>query len=207
MKDEAINASEGSSRPRGRPRKVTTEEIVAAALAIGLDRATIRNVAERLGLTVPGLSYHVRTRDELLQMVSDRTLRVLHLQEDDRRSFPEVLLGYAEGLYELFSQQPVLIAHSVTGHAHMKHAGDYLSRLVERAVRDGYDAAIALENIRHVTTTVIGAAVLKARAEAVRQGEDVDINEPLMGGLSLGRDRDFFASVEIMLRAVLPYDG
>ena len=91
----------------------------------------------------------------------------------------------------------------------MLFRSDYLSRLVERAVRDGYDAATALENIRHVTTTVIGAAVLKARAEAVRQGEDVqsDVNGQLIGGLSLGRDRDFFASVEIMLRAVLPHGG
>lgn len=55
---------------RGRPPQISRDDVVGAAMAIGLDRFTMASVAERLGVTTPALYTHVNSRDELLTLVS-----------------------------------------------------------------------------------------------------------------------------------------
>ena len=55
---------------RGRPPQISRDDVVGAALEIGLDRFTMTSVAERLGVTTPALYTHVNSRDELLRLVS-----------------------------------------------------------------------------------------------------------------------------------------
>ena len=55
---------------RGRPPQISRDDVVGAAMAIGLDRFTMTSVAERLGVTTPALYTHVNSRDELLTLVS-----------------------------------------------------------------------------------------------------------------------------------------
>ncbi len=61
-------AATESAKRLGRPPRVTAKQIAEAALAIGLEHATIRNVAARLDMSVPGLRHHVRTREDLVAM-------------------------------------------------------------------------------------------------------------------------------------------
>jgi TetR/AcrR family transcriptional regulator, tetracycline repressor protein len=59
---------------------VTREEIVVAALAqldeAGLAALTLRRLADRLGIRAPTLYWHVRDKQELLDLVSDAIMNV-----------------------------------------------------------------------------------------------------------------------------------
>jgi AcrR family transcriptional regulator len=56
-------------RSRGRPPKISQEAIVAAAIAVGLDRLTMARLAAELGVSTQALYGHVRGRDEVEALV------------------------------------------------------------------------------------------------------------------------------------------
>jgi AcrR family transcriptional regulator len=56
-------------RSRGRPPKISQEAIVAAAIAVGLDRLTMARLAAELGVSTQALYGHVDGRDEVEALV------------------------------------------------------------------------------------------------------------------------------------------
>jgi TetR/AcrR family transcriptional regulator, tetracycline repressor protein len=88
---------------------LTREAIVHAALAVldeeGLEGLSMRRVAEELGSGVASLYWHVRNKDELLQLVFDRVIEAMTLPEADP-------LHWKEQLRELSAQmRTVLTSH------------------------------------------------------------------------------------------------
>lgn len=53
---------------RGRPPRISRDRVVGAALDIGLERFSMDDVAERLGVTTPALYTHVSGRDEIVRL-------------------------------------------------------------------------------------------------------------------------------------------
>src|SRR5215469_9115022 len=115
----------------GRPPKVTTAQIADAALAIGLDRATVRNVADHLGMSVPGLYHHVRSREELLAMAAAHSLGALDLPEDRGQPWDEWLLDYARFVYDALVAEPQIIGQVIAGTANTLREAQHLERLFE----------------------------------------------------------------------------
>lgn len=71
--------TEGASgRPRGRPPRIDRQQIVDAAVEIGrevgLADLSMTSVAHRLGVHRSALNYHVRDRDELVELVATAVL-------------------------------------------------------------------------------------------------------------------------------------
>ena len=65
--------AEGAAPPRvGRPPRVQAPDIIAAAIEIGLDKVTLKQVADRLGVGIATLYRHVRNRDELVRLAAFR---------------------------------------------------------------------------------------------------------------------------------------
>jgi len=62
----------GGVRPsrRGRPARISRDQIVEAAVELGLDGVTMQGLAERLGVTTPALYSHVAGRDQVLDLVN-----------------------------------------------------------------------------------------------------------------------------------------
>ena len=79
------------------------------ALAIvdeeGLEGLSMRNVAERLATGPASLYAHVANKDELMELVYDRVLAEVHVQEPDKRRWEEQLKDALRQLYD------VLVAH------------------------------------------------------------------------------------------------
>lgn len=84
-------------RRRRAPARVplSREAIVEAALRVvdaeGLDATSMRRVAEELGTVPSALYWHVRNKDELLQLVFDRVAGELELPEPDPENWQEQL--------------------------------------------------------------------------------------------------------------------
>jgi AcrR family transcriptional regulator len=55
---------------RGRPPRISQDQIVEAAIELGLDTFTMHGIADRLGVTPPALYSHVDGRHQVLDLVS-----------------------------------------------------------------------------------------------------------------------------------------
>ena len=115
----------------GRPPTVTSAEIAEAALAVGLDRATVRNVADHLGMSVPGLYHHVRTREELLAMAAAHSLGALELPAYHGQEWTEWLLDYARFVYDALVAQPEIIGQVLAGTVNTLRAAQHLEGFFE----------------------------------------------------------------------------
>jgi len=81
--------------PANRRPPLTRERIVDAALAVldrdGLDAVSMRRVGEELGTGAASLYAHVEGKDELLDLVLDRTIGTLEVPEPDPDRWQEQL--------------------------------------------------------------------------------------------------------------------
>ena len=87
-------------RPRAAPRApLSREAIVGAALDVvdrdGLDEASMRRVADEVGVAPSALYWHVRNKDELLQLVLDRVVGEVELPALDPAHWQDQLKALA----------------------------------------------------------------------------------------------------------------
>jgi len=172
----------------GRPPRVTPAQIAEAALEIGLDRATVRNVAELLGMSVPGLYHHVRTREDLLAMAAAHSLQALQLPDHRGQPLETWLTEYSRFVYDALVAQPELIGQILAGTVNTLRQVQHLERFFEvltehgRTVTDAYDAYAMLM-----------AAVTGAAASTIGHDAAAEAGHPTLGDLrraadALGRD-------------------
>src|SRR5438045_7753763 len=84
------------ARARAEPRlPLTRDAIVEAALRVldreGMDGLSMRRVAEELGTGAASLYWHVRNKDELLQLLNERFAAEVELPEPDPSRWQEQL--------------------------------------------------------------------------------------------------------------------
>ena len=92
---------QGAGRPRGRPRLIDREKIVAVAVSQDPANLTMQSVADELGVARKSLSYHVADRDELMRLVANDVLRTEMRGARDRSASGEwrdEALHYARNL-------------------------------------------------------------------------------------------------------------
>ena len=95
-------------RPRATPRApLSRDAIVEAALRVvdaeGLDAASMRRVADELGTAPSALYWHVRDKDELLQLALDRVIGEIALPPADPANWQEQLKGFAREARRVFT--------------------------------------------------------------------------------------------------------
>ncbi|MER7751197.1 TetR/AcrR family transcriptional regulator [Kitasatospora sp. NPDC097643] len=98
--------------PRRMRMPLSQEAVVDAALRVitedGLDRLTMRAVAQRLDVTPGALYVHVRNKDELLQLTLDRVMAELSIPEPDPKRWTEQIKEFARNTRELLSRYPAV---------------------------------------------------------------------------------------------------
>ena len=190
------------ARKVGRPARVSTADIAEAALAIGLDRATVRNVAERLGMSVPGLYHHVRTREELLAIAVAHTLGALELPEDRGQSLVAWLEEYARFVYDALVAQPEFVGQILAGTVDTLRLAQHLERFLSVVTSRGFTVARAYELYEHVTAAVAGAA-----ASAVGRRAAASAGHDAMGDLRLAAKAHGADEVPLVHRLVRSRNG
>jgi len=159
---------------------VTTEQIAEAALAVGLDNASVRSVAEHLGMSVPGLRYYVRTREELLAMAAAHGLGDLPLPKDHGQPWTEWLLDYARFVYDALVAQPELIGQILAGTVNTIRMTQHLEGFFAMLVARGFTVDEAYDAYRRLTDATVGAA-----ANAIGRTATVKAGHPLKKDLKL----------------------
>jgi len=94
-------------RPRAAPRSpLSRDAIVEATLRVidaeGLEAASMRRVADELGTAPSALYWHVRDKDELLQLALDRVIGEIVLPAADSERWEEQLKAFAREARRVF---------------------------------------------------------------------------------------------------------
>ena len=142
----------------GRPPRVTPAQIAEAALAIGLDRATIRNVAAHLGMSVPGLYHHVGTREELVAMAAAHSLGALELPRDRGGPLATWLEEYSRFVFDALVAQPELVGQILAGTVNTLRQAQHLEHFLEVLTAHGFDVEAAYDAYAELMAAVTGAA-------------------------------------------------
>src|ERR1700761_1187695 len=133
----------GRSR-RGRPARVDAAAIADAVLELGAELATMDRVAERLGLSVPGLYHHVRGRDDLLRLAAERALSRSEPPRYDGEHWSDWLMICARFIRTAFASQPDLLEQFVGGSIDDDTQLATIDASLEVLVRQGFTQEQAL---------------------------------------------------------------
>jgi len=161
-------AADGQRR-RGRPPRISRDDIVDAACELGIENLTMAAVAERLGVTHQSLYGWVQDRDELIDLVSDRLIRRLEIKSPaDPADWRDSLRSYANGLRRLADEMPSFAAAGL-GRFRMTdgfvRVNDAVIRMLERV---GFEPAMAQRIYDTWNTVLLGWLAREEALSGVR---------------------------------------
>lgn len=155
---QKIPAPESSVPRVGRPPRVNTQAIIEAAIAIGLEGVTLKQVADRLGVAVPTLYRHVRNRDELVRMAAFQLTLSRILPDNRSAHWSELAERYAESLFQSFVAEPQLIGELLKGRIGPHAEVDVLEQFLGGLAPHGFTPAEGAQLFHAIGMVTIGAA-------------------------------------------------
>jgi AcrR family transcriptional regulator len=164
-----------ADRPKvGRPARLNRAMIARAAYEVGLDRVTMKGVADRLGVSVPGLYHHVEGRDDLMRLAAEYSAAQMELPVDRGQHWAEWLLECARYSHDAFVAQPALLAQFVNGSLGIDRMVRHMDTVIGVLTRHGFSPSEAIDAHETVSECALGAAVTEIRtAEAARAGKPI----------------------------------
>ena len=150
-------------RPRRAP-PLSRERIVEAAVALldehGIDRLTMRGLAARLDVTATALYWHVKTKDDVLDLAVDHIVAEVRLPEpgdDWRADVRELITGWRAAMLR-HPWSPALIGRPMLG-PNVLARTEFLQASLSRGGFTGAALAVAT---RALANYVIGAALTES---------------------------------------------
>ncbi len=146
----------------GRPPRVQAQDIITAAIEIGLEKVTLKQVADRLDVGIATLYRHVRNRDELVRLAAFRVALASRLPKREAAPathWAAIAIGYAETLFESFSTEPQLVYELMKGRLGPDAEIDFLEQFLSALEPHGFSAEQGVHLHHAIAMLAIGAAV------------------------------------------------
>jgi AcrR family transcriptional regulator len=180
-------ASLPAPRRVGRPARIDRDAIAEAVLVIGLDKSTMKAVAEHLGVSVPGLYHHVRNRKELLLLAAQRSMDQLQLPTHEGKHWSEWLREWGKYSRQAFIDEPQVLGQFLSGAVSWERVVEVTDSVILILTRQGFTPASAL-----AAWDVVGSCAIGSAVAAIRHRSDEEAGYPpgrerqrLHGGESL----------------------
>jgi AcrR family transcriptional regulator len=158
-------------RKVGRPPKLNRQMIAEAAHEVGLTGLTMKAVADRLGVSVPGLYHHVDGKEDLLRLTAEYSAARLELPEDRRQHWAVWLYEWAHYNRDAFVEQPELLKQFIEGAIGADRTAATYEKVLTRLVHEGFSATDAARAYFTVSQYAVGAAINAIReARATAEG-------------------------------------
>lgn len=142
----------------GRPPRVTVQAILDAAIELGLESVTLKQIADHLGIGLATLYRHVSNRDELVRSAAFQLMLARRVPENRDAHWSELALRYAESLFESFYSQPQLISELLRGRLGPHAELDVLENFLAAIGRHGFTPAQGAQLFHAIGMLMIGAA-------------------------------------------------
>jgi len=165
------------SRGRGRPPRITREQIVRAAREAGTD-LRMTDVARALDVAPAALYHHVRDRSELLELVAAQVLEETAFDDwvpADSAPWPEWVRAYATAFRAALLANPGALRYVRLTTAATTGRLEQIDRLVGVLRAAGFSLADAAHAVAHVNVLVCGEAW--ERALATHEGDEPQLAE------------------------------
>lgn len=156
------------ARARGRPRRLELDQIIDAALHIGLNKLTMASVAEHLGVGKAVLYGYVANRDELVRIAASRASSRYTFPQDERDHWAIWTLRYCQALFDVLSQDGEMLEFWLSGQQSLAIEIDATEMWLRILSRAGMLPAMALNVRRGASQLVIGAAGAAKRGQALQ---------------------------------------
>ncbi|MGZ8764873.1 MAG: TetR/AcrR family transcriptional regulator [Acidimicrobiia bacterium] len=164
----------GGRRKVGRPARLDREMIARAASEVGLDRVTMKAVADRLGVSVPGLYHHVEGRDDLMALAAEYSASRIAIPVDRGQQWTEWLVEWSRYSYDAFVKEPELLNQYLRGSISLERMVVHLDAVIGFLDRHGFTPVEARDAYSLVSQCAIGAAFNALRhADLKRNRESV----------------------------------
>ncbi|MGY4765313.1 TetR/AcrR family transcriptional regulator [Kribbella sp. CWNU-51] len=142
---------------------LTVEQIVTAAIELldseGLDGLNMRALGQRLGTAATAIYWHIKTKDELVQLAGDAIWAEIELPDLEAGDWREAATAMAVGLHGMLTRHPWLGqafgSHLLSGPGKFRY-DDHSLALYEQA---GFAPADADRAAATVLIFVIGSAL------------------------------------------------
>lgn len=167
----------------GRPPRVSVQSIIAAALEIGLEHASLKQIADHLNVAPATLYRHVRNRNELLRLAAFELTLARRLPQGAAVHWSQLATRYAETLFESFCAEPQLMSELLKGRLGPHAEIDLLEQFLQAITEQGFDIAQGVWLFHAIGTLMLGAAAGAIGLQASRDGGypwDVAMREALL---------------------------
>ena len=180
-----IDRSQQRVHRLGRPPRIDRAAIARVAGEIPLEELTLRSVAERLGVSVPGLYHYVSGREDLIRLAAEQSALRLTMPVDHGQHWAVWFFEWAAYIRRAFVGDPELFKHFIDGAVGPEVMAPHIDAAVGLCVRQGFTARDALQAYELVSECAMGAAVSAIRADRARQADrtfDVEVRRIIARG-------------------------
>ena len=152
------------------------ELIAHTASEVDQASLTMRAVAERMGVGVASLYYHVKDRADLGRLAAEYSAARISVPKDRDQHWSLWLAEWAEYTRQAFASHPVIFEQFLSGALGLDRTLPNLDTIVGHMERHGFTADEALAAYSLVSACAIGAAATEVRANNFRkQGKPEDV--------------------------------
>ena len=162
-------AEPARGRRPGRPPRIDRAAIAQAAGEIPMEELTLRSVAERLGVSVPGLYHYVSGREDLIRLAAEQSAVRLTMPVDHGQHWAVWFYEWAAYTRRAFIRDPELLKHFIDGAIGPEVMAPNIDAAIGLCMRQGFTARHALEAYDLVSESALGSAISDIRAERNRR--------------------------------------
>jgi AcrR family transcriptional regulator len=157
----------------GRPARIDKEAIAEAVLEIGLDKSSMKAVAEHLGVSVPGLYHHVRNRKELLLLAAQRSMSQMRLPNHEGKHWSAWLREWGRYSRNAFIEEPEVLGQYLSGAVSWEQVVEVIDSVIQVLTPQGFSPASAL-----AAWDIIGGCAIGSAVQAIRHQSAVSSGHP-----------------------------
>jgi AcrR family transcriptional regulator len=150
----------------GRPRLLTQQQVVEAALRLGLERLTMKRVADDLGVSIATLYQYVIDRDELLRLAIMHMVATLRYPGDTGQHWSKFLRDYAEATRAQLAVDTHILVRFLHSGFGLESELLLLEKFLEVMTPRGFTPQQATRIMRQILTATMGAAMATCRERA-----------------------------------------
>jgi len=156
-----------AARVVGRPRSLTLDALLDAAIELGPKDLNMKDLAARLNVGIATIYRYVASRDDLIRLVSARQA-YRHVPSDTGLPWYELVFSFAGAIYSGLASGPYLITTYLEGGLGAELEVEFVDAFIGALSSRGFSAEEALDIFRAVGRVAMGAAVAEAHFAALR---------------------------------------
>lgn len=147
----------------GRPRVLERDQILEAAIDLGLENLTLKKLAMKLGAGTTTLYQYFDNREELLTAAAMHALKNVPLPNDKALNWAQYSYEYIYSLIKLMSENPTHITYYQTVGYGLEVHFSIVEKFLEGLIERGFDAQTGIKLFRRLAMVAVAASVETVR--------------------------------------------